>query len=404
MIGTVVLATTVLFLCNFSKPYHKADLRALREVVELLSSSAFEGRNAGSAHDSAIAAAIAERMASYGFEPYFSEGPLHRFRYRNVGSWNVVMVYRGENTSGALLVGAHYDHLGKGGSGSGSLRPDTTALHPGADDNASGVSAAMETARLLKESSQRRKLKKDIIFAAFGAEEKGTIGSAILADTLEKMGSLPKLMINLDMVGRLRDSVLQVGGTGTFQAADSLLGTHLVPSLPLLLKKSESGYGPSDHSVFYRSGVPVLFFSTLPHTDYHTPFDTPDRINYQGMAAIVTYVTAVARAVVVEGFEPDYRETMDTTKIPGQIRFKASLGVIPDFAYEGEGFCAGTIIKGRPSHKAGMQDGDVVLQIDQQPVKDIESYMEMLGRLEVGQIIHITIRRNGQIIQLKVQL
>mgnify|MGYP000994663759 CR=1 FL=1 len=404
VIGTVVLSTTVLFLCNFSKPRHPVDLHALQEVVEVLSSQDFNGRNAGSIQDSAIASYIANRMASYGFEPYFSEGSLHRFRYRNVESWNVVMVYRGKNASGSILVGAHYDHLGMGGPGSGSLKPDTMAFHPGADDNASGVSAAMEAARLLKETTTRKRLKKNIIFAAFGAEEKGTIGSAILADTLEKMGSLPSLMINLDMVGRLRDSVLQVGGTGTFQAADSLLGAHLDSSLHLVLKKTESGYGPSDHSVFYRSGIPVLFFSNPPHTDYHTPFDTPDKINYQGMAAIVTYVTAISRAVVVDGFEPLYRETMDTRSLPEQVRFKVSLGVIPDFTYEGEGFCAGTVIKGRPSHKAGMQDGDVVLKIDRQPVKDIESYMKILGGLEAGQIIHITILRNGQIIELEVQL
>ena len=404
VIGTVVFTATVFFLCNFRKPRHTPDLRSLREVVEVLSSPDFEGREAGSKHDSAIASYIANRMASYGFEPYFPEGPLHRFRYRNVESWNVVMVYRGKNTSGALLVGAHYDHLGTGGKASGSLRPDTMAFHPGADDNASGVSAAMEAARLLKESTKRKRLKKDIIFAAFGAEEKGTIGSAMLADTLEKMGSLPSLMINLDMVGRLRDSVLQLGGTGTFQSADSLIDAQLDPTLPLVLKKSESGYGPSDHHVFYRSQVPVLFFSTPPHQDYHTPFDTPDKINYPGMAAIVTCVTDVARAVVVDGFEPLYRETIDTGSLPEQVRFKVSLGVIPDFTYEGEGFCAGTVIKGRPSHKAGMEDGDVIIQVNDIPVKDIESYMEILGRLETGQLVRITVRRNGKNIELEVQL
>lgn len=156
----MVLSTTVLFLCNFSKPRHPVDLHALQEVVEVLSSQDFNGRNAGSIQDSAIASYIANRMASYGFEPYFSEGSLHRFRYRNVGSWNVVMVYRGKNASGSILVGAHYDHLGMGGPGSGSLKPDTMAFHPGADDNASGVSAAMEAARLLKETTTRKRLKR----------------------------------------------------------------------------------------------------------------------------------------------------------------------------------------------------------------------------------------------------
>ncbi|MFA7042618.1 MAG: M28 family peptidase, partial [Bacteroidales bacterium] len=195
-----------------------------------------------------------------------------------------------------------------------------------------------------------------------------------------------------------------VGGTGTFEGADSLLRASLNSSLPLVLKTSESGYGPSDHSVFYRANVPVLFISTGPHTDYHTPFDTPDKINYQGMAHIVSYVTSLAAAVALEGFEPEYRETCQSEPLPEQVRFKVSLGVIPDLVYEGEGFCAGTIIKGRPSHKAGMQDGDIVLQINDRKVTDINEYMDVLGELEEGQQIRIIVRRKEQIHHLVVQL
>jgi len=291
-----------------------------------------------------------------------------------------------------------------GGPGSGSLRPDTLAIHPGADDNASGVAAAMETARLLVRQSCRRKLGKDIIFAAFGAEEKGTLGSAKLADTLDQLGLLPSFMINLDMVGRLRDSVLQVSGTATFEGADSLLYRCLDESAPLVLKTSEGGYGPSDHSVFYRLRVPVLFISTGAQTDYHTPFDSPDKINYNGMAAIVSYVTTVAGEIVREDYVPLYRETAQPESSMERAAFKVSLGVIPDFTYEGEGFCAGTIIKGRPSDEAGMQDGDVVVQINDRPVKDINEYMDILGELEEGQRIRIIVRRNETLHHLVVQL
>lgn len=402
--GTVVLAATVLLLSLQIRDRSVPDVDFMQRTVTRLASPGFKGRAPGGADDSLIAVYIAGQMAAMGFEPFFEEGPLHPFYYRNVRSWNVVMVCRGEQTAGTIMIGAHYDHLGMGGPGSGSLRPDTLAVHPGADDNASGVAAAMETVRLLKELGMRKGLKKDIIFAAFGAEEKGTIGSALLADTLEKTGSLPLLMFNLDMVGRLRDSVLQVGGTGTFEGADSLLRASLNSSLPLVLKTSESGYGPSDHSVFYRANVPVLFISTGPHTDYHTPFDTPDKINYQGMAHIVSYVTSLAAAVALEGFEPEYRETCQSEPLPEQVRFKVSLGVIPDLVYEGEGFCAGTIIKGRPSHKAGMQDGDIVLQINDRKVTDINEYMEVLGELEEGQQIRIIVRRKEQLHHLVVQL
>ncbi|NLA15157.1 MAG: M20/M25/M40 family metallo-hydrolase [Bacteroidales bacterium] len=402
--GTVVLTATVLFLSHCQSFTQTPNRQTLEEIVYKLTDPGFKGRRAGSPHDSTIAVYIAHEMAQHGFTPYFDDGPLHRFSYRNVTSWNVVMVYKGKATNGSVLIGAHYDHLGLGGPGSGSLRPDTVAMHPGADDNASGVAAAMETARLLKEAGKHSGLQKDIIFAAFGAEEQGTVGSAFLADTLEKDGVLPSLMINLDMVGRLKDSTLQVSGTGTFTGADSLLQARLDSTMPLLLRTSASGYGPSDHSTFYRAEVPVLFFTTGPHTDYHTPFDTPDKIDFDGLAHIVRYATSIATAVAVEGFEPVYQETYDEQPMPDKVTFKASLGVIPDFIYEGEGFCAGTVIKGRPGHKAGMEDGDVVVQINDRLIATIEEYMEVLGELTAGEIIWVTVRRKDRLLELEVQL
>ena len=402
--GAVMASITVLFLSCSGQTTRQPDVRILEETLTHLCQTGFEGREAGSDQDSIVAQYIADRMEAYGFEPLFEDGPLHRFKIRDLESYNVVMVFRTGKQAGSVLLGAHYDHLGMGGPGSGSLRPDTLVIHPGADDNASGVAAAMETARLLIRQSRGKELGKDIIFAAFGAEEKGTLGSAKLADTLAQLEQLPSLMINLDMVGRLRDSVLQVSGTGTFEGADSLLNACLEKSAPMVLKTSAGGYGPSDHSVFYRHRVPVLFISTGAHTDYHTPFDTPDKINYNGMTAIVSYATTVAGEIIRDDFVPLYRETDQPESSMERAAFKVSLGVIPDFTYEGEGFCAGTIIKGRPSEKAGMKDGDVVIQINDRTVKDINEYMDILGELEEGQRIRIIVRRNESLHHLVVQL
>lgn len=399
-----MVSITVLFLSCTGQKNLQPDLSILEETLTHLCQPGFEGREAGSTQDSIVAMSIAHRMEQYGFEPLLSEGPLHKFRVRDMESYNVVMVFRTGQPAGSVLIGAHYDHLGMGGPGSGSLRPDTLAIHPGADDNASGVAAAMETARLLARQARREGLGKDILFASFGAEEKGTLGSAKLADTLDRLGLLPSFMINLDMVGRLRDSVLQISGTGTFEEADSLLFARLGENVPLVLKTSPGGYGPSDHSVFYRHKVPVLFFSTGAHTDYHTPFDSPDKINFSGLGHIVSYAVSVAGAVAREGFQPVYRETAQPESSVERAAFKVSLGVIPDFTYEGEGFCAGTIIKGRPSDEAGMQDGDVVVQINDRPVKDINEYMDILGELEEGQRIRIIVRRNEILHHLVVQL
>ncbi|MFY9115733.1 MAG: M28 family peptidase [Bacteroidales bacterium] len=402
--STVALLATVLFLGSNHPVAQDPDLKNLQKIITTLTSPEFEGRKAGSIHDSVMAVYLAKEMESYGFEPFFEDGPLHKFHFRNRSSWNVVMVYKGEETNGSLMLGAHYDHLGMGGRGSGSLKADTLALHPGADDNASGVAAAMETARLLSRQARDKSLQKDIVFAAFGAEEAGTIGSGFLADTLKKAGLLPSLMINLDMVGRLTDSILQISGTGTFQEADSLIRYHLDNTTPFILKTSADGHGPSDHSRFYREEVPVLFITTGPHTDYHTPFDSPDKINYEGMAHIVRYTTTIAGAVAFDGFEPIYKEAYQTEPRREQVAFKVSLGVIPDFIHEGEGLCAGTVIKGRPGHKAGMENGDIILQINDKPIPNIDAYMEALSELTEGEIIWVTIKRKDRILELEVQL
>lgn len=211
-------------------------------------------------------------------------------------------------------------------------------------------------------------------------------------------------MINLDMVGRLTDSILQISGTGTFQEADSLIRYHLDNTTPFILKTSADGHGPSDHSRFYREEVPVLFITTGPHTDYHTPFDSPDKINYEGMAHIVRYTTTIAGAVAFDGFEPIYKEAYQTEPRREQVAFKVSLGVIPDFIHEGEGLCAGTVIKGRPGHKAGMENGDIILQINDKPIPNIDAYMEALSELTEGEIIWVTIKRKDRILELEVQL
>lgn len=402
--STVALLAAVLFLSSSRPVVQDPDLKNLQKIITTLTHPEFEGRKAGGIHDSTLAVYLAKEMEYYGFEPFFEEGPLHKFHFRNMDSWNVVMVYKGEDTDGTLMLGAHYDHLGMGGRGSGSLRADTAAIHPGADDNASGVAAAVETARLLSEWARENPLKKDIVFAAFGAEEVGTIGSGFLADTLKKIGRLPSLMINLDMVGRLKDSILQVSGTGTFEGADSLIRSHLDSTTPFILKTSADGHGPSDHSRFYREEVPVLFITTGPHTDYHTPFDTPDKINYEGLFHIVRYTTTIAGTVAFDGFEPIYTEAYQTEPRREQVAFKVSLGVIPDFIHEGEGLCAGTVIKGRPGHKAGMENGDIVIKINDKPIPNVDVYMEALGELTPGEIIWVTVKRKDRILELEVQL
>ncbi len=402
-----MFASAVLFLsCSALHRIPGPDTAQMQQTVNELCSPEYAGRQAGNDRDSLLVSMLAGKLSALGFEPFFENGPLQPFTIKSLHSYNTVMIYRVKDANRTLLIGAHYDHLGKGGKGSGSLKPDTLAIHPGADDNASGVAMAIETARLLtlRARSESDLFKANIMVAAFGAEEAGTLGSKKLADTLAALGQLPGLMINLDMTGRLKDSVLQVSGTGTFPQADSLLASARMEPFPLKLKTSQSGYGPSDHAVFYTQKVPVLFFTTGPHSDYHTPFDTPDKLNYQGMVDIAAYVSRVAAGFAEGNFTCSYLETEVPDMGTPKAAFKASLGVIPDFTYEGEGFCAGTVIAGRPSQRAGMKNGDVVISIENTPVKNIEEYMKILATLEKGMTITIVVLRDGRSHTLEVTL
>lgn len=405
--AALLSAAALLFSC--ATPRLTPSAPRMESTIQMLCDPALAGREANTPSESLAAYAIARQLEQMGFEPLFPEGPITPLETHVMGrpftTHNVVMIYRVPNATDAILLGAHYDHLGYGGPHSGSLRPDTTAIHPGADDNASGVALVLETARQLRRYARQHPsgplaLRHHILVAAFGAEEKGLIGSKNLADTLAAHHTLPTFMVNIDMVGRLKDSTLTLNGTGTFQEADSILSLVNPKHPNLRIVPVPGGYGPSDHTSFYRQNVPVLFLTTGPHPDYHTPFDTPDKINYNGLTQIASYLFTLYRTLDTSPL------THQTQEEPTQTHatFKISLGLIPDFTYNGPGFCAGTILPGRPSQKAGMQNGDIITQINDTPIPNIEAYMACLNTLTKGQTITITLTRNGASLTLTVQL
>ena len=315
-------------------------------------------------------------------------------------TYNVVMKYGKDDSPLTVLIGAHYDHLGMGGASSGSMRPTDNEVHNGADDNASGVATALETGRLLSQLSDSLGLK--IIVAAFGAEERGIVGSRVLADTLSKLGQLPNLMINLDMVGRMSDSKLQIGGVGTFGNADEIVAKANEKS-DFDLTLTKDGYGPSDHASFYTAGVPVLYFTTGVHKQYHTPEDDVDFINFEGMGRIAVYISSVVSGVSASGV-PAYIKT-EAPQTMSRASFKVTLGVIPDFTYEnGDGFRVGSVSAGKPAEKGGMVAGDIIKKMNNKTISNIYEYMTMLGELKKGNVLHVEIDRDGKIINLEIQL
>ena len=321
---------------------------------------------------------------------------------------NVIATLKGGASSSSeryIVIGGHYDHLGMGGENTGSRRPDTMAIHYGADDNASGIAAMMEIAEKL--ASVKDSLSTNFLFAGFGAEEMGLIGSKYFVSNSTVPLKNIMGMINLDMIGRLRaDNSLQVGGVGTSLEADSIL-RQLNASYDFTLGLSPEGYGPSDHSSFYSKDIPVFFFSTGPHLDYHTPEDTPDKINYEGLKLVSDYVCDLALHLSKRKKELTFQEAGPKMEDQQQRRaeLKVTLGIMPDFAgVVKKGLQADLVIKGKPAYRAGMKDGDIITAINGKHVGDIYDYMDRLSEIEPGQTITVEILRNGEKRVLMVQL
>jgi aminopeptidase YwaD len=326
---------------------------------------------------------------------------------QKVTTRNVVGILRGTDpklSSEYVVIGGHYDHLGFGGPGSGSRMPDTVAVHHGADDNASGTAGVIELAQ--KISAYRAELKRSIIFIAFAAEEMGLLGSKEF--TREPLIDLKKVsaMINLDMIGRMKpdEKSVTIGGTGTSSQSDSIL-TALAPNRSFEIKRSTEGYGPSDHASFYSENIPVFFFFTGVHEDYHTPKDVADKINYQGEKDVLDFVYDLAMVIDHMPKQLSFREAGAKTGERYSRNFKVTLGIIPDMASsENNGLGVDGVRKGGPAETGGIKKGDRIIAIDGQPVTNIYDYMTRLGKLKAGQITSVEVMRNGNKVIILVQL
>lgn len=301
-----------------------------------------------------------------------------------------------------IIIGAHHDHLGMGGRGSSSRMQDTVAAHYGADDNASGVAAVIEVAQHVISRSPDR----SFVFTTFGAEELGLHGSNYYSNHPTVDLASVQAMINLDMIGRLNeDRQLQIGGVGTSPVFRSLIDT-INKRYQFSIAYSEAGYGPSDHASFYAKDVPVLFISTGAHTDYHTPFDTPDRINYEGVAEVAQFVSDIAYELAMADEKIEF--TLAGPKKSSGSRGRAGMvtfGLMPDVMYDGnEGMPVSFVTEGKPAAIAGMKGGDIIKAVDGKRIGNVQDYMERLSELKEGMSVVVTIERNGVSIDLLLKL
>ena len=300
-----------------------------------------------------------------------------------------------------IIIGAHYDHLGMGGPGTNSRTPDTLAIHNGADDNASGVAAVLEIGERLR--SNQSKLKRSVLLMAFDAEERGLLGSKFFIDNPFIIHENIVAMFNLDMVGHLEENSLTIGGTGTSPLFEDLL-TDIGNSHDLKLKFSSEGYGPSDHASFYKNDIPVLFFFTGTHDDYHKPTDDFSIINLQGTKIVADFVYDIAFRLNQLEERPEFTEAGPKESPEGRRKFKVTFGVIPAFGSEAVGMEIDGVTKGGPADLAGMEKGDIITAIDSKEIKNIYDYMHRLGELKKGTVVPITVLRGDEIIELNIEL
>ena len=298
----------------------------------------------------------------------------------NVGAW----IDNGKPTT--IVFGAHYDHLGIGKSG--SLSADSV-VHNGADDNASGTALLIELARILYINGNNSH---NYVFLAFGAEEKGLLGSKAFLNQKIIADSSIIAMLNFDMVGRMdtANQKLNILGTGTAVEWDSLITAAY--SGHVNIKKSESGTAGSDQMSFYLKNIPVLFFITGMHEDYHKPTDDVEKINREGMADVLLIALKITSKLdSIQNLQFVSSETRSSARVnrPG-----VTLGVIPDHAWEGKGMRIDAVTKDKTADKAGLLKGDIVIQIDDMPVTDIMSYMKALSAYKKGNKAKITYLRN----------
>lgn len=302
-----------------------------------------------------------------------------------------VIGYIDNKAASTVVLGAHYDHLGYGGES--SLYRGAPAIHHGADDNASGDAALLEIARRLKSSNDKHN---NYLIMAFSGEEKGLLGSNYFVKhptiDLKKVN----YMLNMDMVGRMKpdEKSLIINGTGTSSAWKTVIDTEMDG---IKITQKESGIGPSDQTSFYLDSIPVLFFWTGTHSDYHKPSDTEDKINYDGELATTKIILELIDKLDKKG-KINFVKTKDENNEDAP-RFKVTLGVVPDYAFEGEGMRIDGISEGKPASKAGLQKGDIVLQLGEHKVTDMMTYMKALGKFTKGDTTKVKVKRGNDVME-----
>ena len=399
---------TLSLLISFSVSSQQTNQESFKKDVEYLASEKLEGRFPGTNGEQLAANYIAEKFEKFGLtkltDSYFQSfnftlpsSPHEEVKFNQdtdtkINAKNIIAFIDNEKKN-TVIIGAHYDHIGYGGQY--SLDRGINEIHNGADDNASGTAMLLS---LAKQLNNKNDLENNYLFIAFSAEELGLIGSRYFVNSDVFKKESINFMINLDMVGRLNaEKELSIFGVGT-----SSIFKQVVNSMNnnFKLKIIEDGTGPSDHTSFYNKDIPVLFFHTGSHENYHRPSDDVNLINYKGMSEISNYIIDIIDELETYN-KLEFKETISNQ--PTVARFNVSLRVMPDYVFEGDGMKASQIIKGGPADDAGLIDGDVIIMLGENEVKDVYDYMNSLSKFEKGDSTKVIVLRSGKKLEFEVK-
>jgi Peptidase family M28/PDZ domain/PA domain len=315
---------------------------------------------------------------------------------------NNVLAWLPGQTDEYIIIGAHYDHLGRGNFD--SLAPSQIGqIHPGADDNASGTAGVLELARLL--APQRGQLKRSILFMDFAGEELGLLGSAAWVKDPTRPLAKAVAMLNMDMIGRIKDDKVYIGGVGTGSTFKSVL-EQAQKDEPFKIEYSAGGYSSSDHTSFLTKKIPVLFFFSGLHSDYHKPSDTWDKINAPSAARLLDLVGKVAVQLANAPEAPAFQVVAEDKPATGSggSGYGPYFGSIPDFGQTENGVKFSDVKPNSPAAKAGLKAGDILIQFGDKPIKNLYDFTDALRRSKVGDVVEVKVLRDGQPVTANVKL